>query len=290
MVNYANVGTSSVALQAGTPDALPQFLNAGQNPRSGIVFRYYLAESPDTALVLNIRSSDGEIIRSYSSQADTDDGEALSARPGMNFFHWNLRSAGVPDVVESLASWTRPDGPMILPGDYVAELVVAGESFSQTFTLLPDPRVQAGPDALAQQRDLLLTICDRLTQNNQMINQLASLKEQVQSWRNRTDNPDVNSAGDAVLAKIDSMLPLLLNTGIVESQLHASGLHEKFNALFDSVDSADYAPPQQAHAVLEHLSSELDRLGVQVESELGDTVHAFNAAVQAAGFEAVSLR
>ena len=45
-----------------------------------------------------------------------------------------------------------------------------------------------------------------------------------------------------------------------QSQLWPSGLHEKLNAMLDSLDGADSAPPQQARDVFAELTAELDEL------------------------------
>ena len=60
-------------------------------------------------------------------------------------------------------------------------------------------------------------------------------------------------------------MPLLMNIGYTESQLYASGLHEKLNALFESVDSADFAPPQGAREVFAELCDKLDEYALAVD-------------------------
>ncbi len=49
------------------------------------------------------------------------------------------------------------------------------------------------------------------------------------------------------------MLDALIDVHYPEAQLHAVGLQEKLNALFEFVDSADYAPARQASQVLDEL-------------------------------------
>src|SRR5262249_23016737 len=52
----------------------------------------------------------------------------------------------------------------------------------------------------------------------------------------------------------------LIDTNYRGAQLWASGLHEKLNALFDTVDSGDRAPSRQAREVLAVLSDQLEAL------------------------------
>jgi hypothetical protein len=53
---------------------------------------------------------------------------------------------------------------------------------------------------------------------------------------------------------------VLIDVDYRGAQLWPSGLHEKLNALFDTVDSGDHAPARQAREVFAVLSGQLDRL------------------------------
>ncbi|MCY4020245.1 MAG: glycosyl hydrolase [Chloroflexi bacterium] len=283
-LNFGRIGTSVAALEYRDDSDLPQFLNAGQNPRPGVVFCYHLAESGDQLVELIIRDTDDALIRSYSSASEAD---GLPAAAGLNRFHWNLRYPGAVDVDKSLASWERPDGPLVVPGEYVAELVVGAQRSRQTFEVRADPRLETTAEAFKAQKDLLLRIRDRLSQNNELLNKLVALKGQVEVWRARCDDEAVSAGVAAILADVDALLPLLINTGISESQLYPSGLHEKFNALFESVDSADYAPPRQALEVFEQLSAQLDGHVERVNTDLGGKVAAFNETIRGLGLGAL---
>ena len=285
-VNFGRIGTSVAALEYRDDSDLPYFLNAGRNPRPGVVLCYFLAEASDAPVVLNIRGMDDKLIRLYSSASEAD---GLPAMAGLNRFHWNLRHAGAVDVDESLASWERPDGPLVVPGEYVAELVVGADSCRQTFEVLADPRLGTTAEAFEAQRELLLAIRDRLSQNNELLNRLVALKGQVGDWTARCDDEAALAAAAAIVADVDELLPLLINAGISESQLYPSGLHEKFNALFNSVDSADYAPPRQAVEVFQQLSAELDDHVERVRTVLSEKVAAFNETIRELGLGALDL-
>ena len=111
----------------------------------------------------------------------------------------------------------------------------------------------------------------------------------MEAWAARSDDAGLKAAAAAIASEVEERLPELINVGFTESQLYASGLHEKFNALFESVDSADFAPPQQARDVFAQLSDELDGQLAYVRTDLGETVSDFNARVRELGLEAVDL-
>ena len=284
-VDFGRIDTSVVAFVNRADSDRPQLLNAGANPREGIVFWYHLPGETEGAITLNFRSADGELIRSYSSGKEGN----LSAAAGLNRFEWNMRYPGTTGVDGVDGWWERPDGPLVLPGEYVAELVVAGESCIQRFEVRADPRVEATTEEFKQQFKMLLAIRDRLSQNNELINKLVRLKRQVKAWAARSDDEALQAAAKEIAAEVEGRLPELINVGFTESQLYASGLHEKFNALFESVDSADYAPPQQAREVFAQLSDELDGQLNYARTDLGETVSDFNARVRELGLEAVDL-
>ena len=284
MVNYGGAGTSVAAFVSGE-GGQPLYLNAGANPPAGIVFWYHLGQTAEKPIEFCIRTLDGELIRRFRSDETGD----LSAETGVNRFHWNLRYPGAESVESIDGAWERPDGPMIVPGEYLAELTVAGENSRQRFELRADPRLETAADDYQTQLEMLLAIRDRLTQNNELINKLVVLKAQVGAWSDRSNDKTLQASAAAIAADVDRLLPQLINIGFTESQLYASGLHEKFNALFDSVDSADYAPPQQARQVFAKLSDELDAHLAYLRTDLGETVSDFNAEVRALGLEAVDL-
>ena len=281
-VNYGGAGTSVTAFTSGEGDQ-PHYLNAGHNPPAGIIFWYQLAVA--TSVEFNIRTLEGGLIRRFSS----DEGADLSSEAGVHRFHWNLRYPGALSVEGIDGAWNRPDGPMIVPGEYLAELVAAGERSVQRFELRADPRVQTTAEDYQAQLDMLLAIRDRLTQNNELLNKLVALKAQVAAWVERSGDESLQESAAAIAAEVDGLLPALINVGYTESQLYPSGLHEKFNALFESVDSADYAPPRQAREVFALLGDQLDGHLAYIRTDLGETVADFNATVRALGLQPVDL-
>ena len=283
VVNYGQAGTSLTAFTSGGASDQPQYLNAGNNPRAGILFWYHLSQAPAAPIEFCIRSLDGELIRRFRSDETPD----LAAEKGFSRFHWNLRYPGALSVEAVEGAWERLDGPLAPPGEYLAELVVDGERSVQRFELRADPRVEATAADYQAQLEMLLAIRNRLSQNNELINRLVRLKTQVEAWAGRSEDAGLRASGSAIAAEVDRLLPALINVGFTESQLYPSGTHEKFNALFDSVDSADYAPPQQARAVFAQLCDQLDGHLAYVRTDLGEAVADFNAAVRDLGLQAL---
>ena len=77
----------------------------------------------------------------------------MTADAGVNRFVWNLRLPGAPRVeAADLEPWHRDDGPMVVPGSYQVRLTVDDQSLTQSFEVVPDPRIAAGPEDLTRSR------------------------------------------------------------------------------------------------------------------------------------------
>jgi hypothetical protein len=268
VLNYGHAGTSITLYDPVTsPDgsSVPKLLTAGANPPQGVVVQYFLPAENDGCVTLTFEDEQGRELRSFSGDAESDPPRVPKA-PGVNRFVWNLRTPGVssPSALD-LDPWARSDGPMVLPGRYQVQLTAGSQSASTSFEILPDPRLSVGIEDLSAQRDYLLEVLESLNQTNRSIDSLDSLLSQLKLWETRTDNADVQRSIEKSQSELKSMRSELIDVNMRGSQLWPSGLHEKFNALLDSADGADYAPPQQARDVF----AELNRLLTEFKARLG---------------------
>lgn len=282
VVNYGSAGTSQVLFDpVDLPDGTTgkHLLTAGENPPEGVAIHYYLAETPDGPLSLTILDSDGNEIRVYRS--DDEHAPRPTAQSGLNRFVWNMREAGAESVTAALESWDRTDGPAVLPGEYQVRLTADGTEQTHAFEVLRDPRIETSDADLAAQRDMLREIRERLSETNQVINEIDALLDQVSLWQRRTQDDGIRQAAESAEKQLREILPALIDVNIHQAQLWPSGIHEKLNALFDSVDGADYAPPQQARDVFAELSEQLDATQGRLVAIRDSDVKALNDAIAA---------
>jgi len=234
----------------GSYDTL--YLDSGKNPPNGVVVNYWLPERPG-AVSLAFLDERGRELRRYA---------AAPARAGMNSFLWNRRLPGVANVLaKDLEPWNRGDGPMVVPGKYAVALTVDGKTETQAFEILRDPRVRTKLADLKAQFVFLKEILERLGAVNATINAVDAVRAQMAILLQRAAGKDALLAeAKAVAAEIDAIRGLLIDVHYSGAQLWGSGLHEKFNALFDTVDSGDFAPARQTREVFAALSGQLDGL------------------------------
>ncbi len=260
-LNYFQVNTSTAAAWVDeTADGSLRVdpVNVGVNPPDGVLVQYLLPDPAPASLAFSVTASDGTPLLSTAD---------LPCQPGLNRWVWNLRTAGAERVhAPDLEPWDRPDGPRVLPGTYEATLTVDGQALHQPVEVLPDPRGVAPPEALAEQFAFLSTVLATLSACNRLINGVSELSDRVRKWRQwATDAAlTVRDAALAVESGLAAVRSELIDVHMPGAQPWPSGLHEKLNALYAAVDSADGAPSAQAVAVLAELQPQLGRLAAQL--------------------------
>ncbi|MCK6449306.1 MAG: glycosyl hydrolase [Alphaproteobacteria bacterium] len=283
MISYPRTGTNVIrVLPLKQPDGSYDnlLLDSGRNPPYGVVVQYYLPDKPKGGASLTFLDEKGRELRHYAG---------VPAEPGVNRFLWNRRLDGAPNVLaKDLEPWNRPDGAMVVPGRYAVRLTVDGDSRTQPFEIERDPRVKTRLSDLKAQFVFLGEIIARLTAVNTMINDVDALLAQLALLDRRAGGRAAVRDGAAKLAaELRAIRGALIDVHYPGAQLYASGLHEKLNGLFDTVDSGDFAPAQQTRDVYAVLSAELDALTTRWQRVRDKSLPALNAAMAQSGLAAI---
>ena len=175
----------------------------------------------------------------------------MPAKAGINRFLWNRRLPGAPNVLaKDLEPLNRNDGPMVVPGRYTVRLTIGERSQTQSFDILPDPRIKTSAADLEAQFVFLNAILAKLVTVNVTLNEIDAMLEQVANPRRagprkaRAPRPCTRQSS-ALHGELAAIRCALIDVNCSQAQLWACGLHEKLNALFDTVDSGDFAPARQ---------------------------------------------
>ncbi len=300
MVNHGHAATSVVSYTTvKRPDGTTrkEYVNAGANPPQGVAIYYYLPERPDGDVTMTIKDATGNVIRSYTSAAkDGNEAERAPAQAGVNRLVWDMRYTGVPHLdAPDLNVWERAAGPMVLPGTYMAELTIGDRTLTQSVEILPDPRIIATERELTEQRDLLLQIRDRLAETQRAVGRIRTVRSQVAGWEQRFSESSndkataVRAAAQELKDEIASVERELIDVQSKSPMLFPIGLQEKFNALFDAVDSADYVPTRQSGEVFTELSERLDEQLMRLKNALAEEGNILNRTIAATGIPAVEM-
>jgi photosystem II stability/assembly factor-like uncharacterized protein len=253
----------------------------GTNPPAGAMIDYSLKSDAAGSAVLEIRDSNGNLVRRFSSddkpQAQDEPPEfpnfwlhppqVLSKMAGVHRFIWDLRypqpaalryeySMGAPI---SSGTVTEPMGPLVLPGDYEVKLIVGGKTLTQTLNIEMDPRDHISRVDLVTQLDLEQKIDAALSTATHVYREVAEVRSEIQAVKGRL-------AGNARYAEIARDADDLdkraeeIAGHHVEWPASPGGfveLERAFTSLATAVGSADSAPTTAARETFDESQKKL---------------------------------
>ncbi len=250
----------------------------GANPPSGAVLYYSLraeARSEETT-----PGEEGPFRRPPPPR--------VANKAGLNMFAWNLRYADA-SVFENMIFWAGSvSGPVVLPGTYTVRLNVGGEHYTQSVTVVKDPRSSATDADLKEQFDFLMRIRDKTSQANDAVKTIRNVKAQLAD-RAKKMTGERNAAFSRVaddlsskLSAIEGEIYQVRNQSSQDPLNYPIKLNNKIAALAGVVGSTDAKPTSQSYTVFNELSSQLDR---QLSAMRGAllTLPAINGTLKAAG-------
>jgi photosystem II stability/assembly factor-like uncharacterized protein len=276
----------------------------GENPKPGAAVTFWLKEKPRGEVTLAFFDSAGALVRSFTGKADStakDDSATYApsdslvpARAGANRFVWNLHAADAKKVKDVVVDEGTLDGPVALPGRYTAKLTVAGQSYSQPFTIVRDPRVTTPAADLAAQYTLLIKIRDSIDTLTAAVERTEQAQQQLESWtawtKGRPDSTRIKVRADSVKAKLEAVRDKLTepHAHADESTLHwPIQIYNQLLSLNEMVQSADAAPTKQELEVFQELSGRLDKELVVLRALEAGELTAFNRLMRELNIPAV---
>ena len=289
---------------AGGRDERPA---TGENPFPGVAVTYYLkdkpapplapAPAPQGEVTLAFLDSAGAVIRTFSSKPDTSkkpvapedsttyapSDSIVPARAGTNRFVWNLRYPPAKKVKDVVLDEGIIEGPVAPPGRYSVKLTVAGQSYTQPFTVVNDPRVQTSLADLAAQHALARRIHDRIDTLVAAVERIEQAEQQLASWtewtKGRAEAPRIKAQADSLKGKLEAVRGRLTepHAHADESTLHwPIQIYNQLLSLNAMVQSADAAPTKQEQEVFQELSDRLDKQLAQLGDLETTALAAFN--------------
>ena len=203
-----------------------------------------------------------------------------------------MRYAPATKVEGDSSTENSLDGPVSAPGTYKVRLSTNGYSAVQDFEVRKDPRVPATQEDLQAQFDLLIKIRDKLSETQEAINSIRTLKGQLSGWKEHPSAPAsvVTAAGelDEKLTAIEEELIQPRGSAPLDRVNFPTRLNVKIASLTAVVGSADWVPTRQSYDVYDDVSG---RIGVQLgrlQQVMDEDVSAFNNLVQDLGIPAVA--
>jgi hypothetical protein len=208
-------------------------------------------------------AENGEEIIRFSNQDKAQARYFEAWEAGINRFVWNLRYPEAKDFPGMILWWGEMDGPKAVPGQYQVRLVVDGDSMTQPFSLLKDPRVEASQADLQAQFDLLLGIRDKLTETHEAIIGIRDLREQMQGLKTRAGEEaeavaEKIAAIDSVMTEVETNLYQTKNRSGQDPLNFPIKLNNKLAHLAALVSMGEAAPTAQDQAFFAEVSAAID--------------------------------
>ena len=212
----------------------------------------------------------------------------------MNRLIWDMRYPNARKVPGDKTTEDMVTGPTAPPRSYQVSLAVGGQEQTQSFEIVKDPRVSASQADLEAQFQLAIAIRDKLSETHDSINSLRSIRRQVEEWEQRSAG---HTSAEAISAQAG---PLKEKLSAIEKELvqvdHKGArdrlhlpvkLNRQVAELIPVVSSADFAPPQQAYQVLEHISAQIDEQAKLLKDVVDQDVPRFIELVQELSIPAI---
>jgi hypothetical protein len=275
---------------------------------------YYLRSAAEKVSI-EILDATGQVVNAYSG-VPAKDGEKPAAQPseeefsrpraaavplkaGVNRFVWDMRYANAKDFPNMIMWAGSTRGPLAPPGTYQVRMTASGETDIQSFVISRNPNVPGLTDAdLAEQFTLALQIRDRVTQANEAVIRIRSVKEQVadrvKQWEATQKDRKLSKAamlGDALTAKltaIEGEIYQYRNRSSQDPLNYPIKLNNKLAALQGVVEGGDGKPTAQSYTVFKELAGRLDAELAKLDAALKAGLPVFNKEIARKKLEPVT--
>jgi photosystem II stability/assembly factor-like uncharacterized protein len=218
---------------------------------------------------------------------------------GLNRFVWNMRYPEATKVKDdkSMEFVGGVTGPVAPPGTYQVRLTVGDETLTESFELARDARTGATDEDLRAQFELLCQIRDKLSETHDAINELRSIRQQVEEWERRAKGQltlaAVATAAKGLKEKLTAVEEELIQVKAKSRQdtlNYPLKLNAKLAGVAGVVASADAAPTRQAHEVFADLSARIDQQLIRLREVTTADVAEFNRLVRESEIPAILPR
>ncbi len=212
----------------------------GENPPNGASVFYELKSTPKQPVTLTFADTHGKTFATFTS---TGKHSAVTARPGMNRFVWNLHvQTGAADGVP---------GPRIVPGAYQVTLALGDTRLTRTFTVRKDPAIAASQPDLQARYALLLAMGNEVDAIETTVKRIEAREKTLKAAL--AGNPDDAKARKTLdrLELIKSKLVQAPSASYLSMLQHPTELEGKIGFLYFVVGGS-FAKPTQTDYEMWH--------------------------------------
>lgn len=269
-------------------------LNSGQNPRYGADINFYLKDTAQSNLVLQIEN-EGEVIRTLQ----------VKNQAGLQRTYWDLRYEPTyrprlkstppgrpwvqlrgegwrPLVTWDLDLWRGQFGPRVVPGKYTVKLIVDDKEYLQELEIAKDPKSAGTITEIQQQVSFSLELREAINVAVMAINEVEDIRAELVKLIPELKRNRDRKAAQLLLEKAESIAGTLYDihlTGAREDAFRSPmKLYGRLSALASDItgNGVDFGPTQQQGEVKEILSKRLKAAEERLENLVENDIKEFN--------------
>jgi photosystem II stability/assembly factor-like uncharacterized protein len=291
-----------------TDTPIPPDEPLAENPPTGAILDYYLAEAARGPVTLEIADARGQRVRRYTSTDPPDltlaeiarqlipsywvrPHQALGTTQGAHRWVWDLRGERplVPSYEYPINAVPHdtprtPEGPRVPPGRYTVTLTANGKTLTAALEVRLDPRVKLAPAVVAQQAQLEAHLAELVTRSSRLVRQAQSAGEQLARLAPTQDA--LKAQIEAAAAKLTAVRAGRAGPPGHERPPALERVTGKLLSLYQMIE-VDAAPTAAQVTEASKAERELDALANTWRAIEAGELAQLNAALTAAGLPAV---
>ncbi|WP_204344391.1 WD40/YVTN/BNR-like repeat-containing protein [Psychroserpens algicola] len=256
---------------------------AGTNHPNGVMtyfnLKNYDAETDEVSLTYF--DTKGDTIKTFSSKNKKKD--KLEVKKGMNQFVWNMTYDGAEKLDGMILWWASLSGPKAIPGTYKVHLNVNGESTSQSFNILADPRAESTQADMQKQFEFIKDVNATMDNAHKSIKKIRTINKQLTAFETQyKDNDNLKQLLEDAkslkedFTKIEEALYQTKNRSGQDPLNFPIRLTNKLGHLNSLVSMGDFPPTDQDIAVKDELTAKINEQLNVFNGMIADRISQFN--------------
>lgn len=258
---------------------------------------YYLGRDADT-VTLEILDGTGRVIQTFGGAKSTAAGTAqrgggsrVNVTKGQHRFTWDMRYPGPRDFPGLIMWGANTQGPLAPPGRYQVRLTAHGQTLTEPFDIVADPRLttvsQADFDA---QFKLSSEVAARVDDAHRGVLQVRDVRGQVDDRLTKSDNGRLRTEANAFKTKMAAIEGEIYQVKMQARQdplNYPIKLNNQLAALRGIIESADARPTAQSQEAFTVLSGELETQLTRLQKVFDDDLSKLNDRLRQLGLEPI---
>ena len=238
----------------------------GENHPNGVIIHYFIKKwDVGSKIRIDILESDGDSVRSFSNDGKDRNVSLISGKKGGDRMVWDMRYMGYKTFPGMVFYGSPNQGPKAVPGKYQVKITVDGQSQTQEFEILKDPRLKITLEDFQAQFDFLMKVRNKVSEANEGIINIRKIKQDLTYLKNKMGedekNKDINDAikkFDDELKTIENTIHQTKNSSVQDPLNYGIKLNNRLAHLMTEQAQGDYRPTQQGEDVRAKISHMVD--------------------------------